>query len=290
MKKHALFLSTPHLLAGIFLATFSAPANAGQVEVFGQLGITFPFYSQTFSYNPGPVTIPIPGVSIQQQGTFTLDAKGGTSFGFGGGYYFAKSVGIELRFDFAGVDVTAKGAVYTARVTLPAPFPPVNANLDLGTGTVKVDRLSPISLNLRFQTPGRFALGASGGVSYLPSFTFTAQQTIALGVTALNAGNSQLEVSTLPLTAVVQPTAEGQSRWGFNAGVILRIPLNEKVAIVGDGRYFRFSENTVTWTRADNRSLSAIEQALLQQVQQRLDPIVFRPQFFQVTGGLAITF
>ena len=281
---------------GLFIAACVATAltprtaAAGQFEVFGNLGITFPFWSQTFTYDPGPVTIPIPGVSIRQEGSFSLDAKGGTVYGFGGCYYFVESVGLEARVDFAGVDITSGGARYLVNVTLPAPFPPVNGDLDLGTGAVDVDRLTPISFNLRFQTPGRFALGASGGASYLPSFKLTARQTIALGVTALNAGTQQLEITTLPFAAIVEPLGEGQSRWGINAGVILRIPFNEKVALVGDARYFRFSEQTVTWGRADGGTLSALEQLLLEQVQQRLEPIRFRPQFFQVTGGIAITF
>ncbi len=284
--KNALRLSFAACLAATLVPRNAA---AGQFEVFGNVGITFPFWSQSFTYDPGPVVLPIPGVSIRQEGTFTLDAKGGTVYGFGGCYYFVPSVGIEARVDFAGVDVTTTGALYHVNVTLP-PFPPVVADLDVGTGTVDVDRLNPISVNLKFQTPGRFGLGVSGGASYLPSFGFTARQTIALGVTALNAATSQLEVATLPLVALVEPQGEGQSRWGFNAGVMLRIPLNEKVAIVGDGRFFRFSEHTVTWQRSDNRPLSTIEQLLLAQVQQRLPPIRFRPQFFQVTGGLAITF
>jgi hypothetical protein len=300
MDKNALSPATrprPSLLSGLTtillaLAALStpSPASAGQFEVSGNLGITLPFWSQTFAYDPGPVTLPIPGVSIRQEGSFSLDAKGGTVYGFGGCYYFVESVGLEARVDFAGVDITSSGARYLVNVTLPAPFPPVNADLDLGTGSVDVDRLTPISFNLKFQTPGRFALGASGGASYLPSFKMTARQTIALGVTALNAGTQRLEVTTLPFAAIVQPQGEGQSRWGFNAGVTLRIPFNEKVALVGDARYFRFSEQTVTWGRADSEPLSALEQLLLEQVRQRLEPIRFRPQFFQVTGGIALTF
>ena len=136
--------SALRLLAAAGLATAFLPesADAGQFEVFGNLGITFPFYSQTFSYDPGPVTLPIPGVSITQQGSFTLDAKGGTIFGFGGCYYFVEAVGFETRVDFAGVDITTTGGRYRVNVTLPAPFPPVNADLDVGTGSVEIGRAS----------------------------------------------------------------------------------------------------------------------------------------------------
>src|SRR5215468_2433328 len=259
------------------VAFLPGTAAAGEFEVFGHLGITFPFYDQTFTYDPGPVTLGIPNVTIQQQGVFQLKGSGGTSFGFGAAYYFAKSVGLEGRVDFASVDVKTSGARYRVTVNLPAPLPPVNSDLDLGTGVVDVDRLSPISFNLRFQTPGKLGLGVSGGISYLPSFAFTATQTIPLGVTQLDAGNQRLDVSTLPFEGRIEPVSvaglESPSKWGFNAGVTLRIPLNEKVSIVGDARYFRFKEYTVKWTRSDDRPLSAVETLLLEQVQQRLPDI-----------------
>jgi hypothetical protein len=290
MMKNALFPSILRLAAGLLaVGLLTRPAAAGQFEIQGNFGVTFPFYSQTFMYDPGPVTLPIPGVSIRQEGVFSLDAKGGSAYGFGVAYYFVSSVALEARVDTASVDIQTQGAQYNVQVSLP-PFPPINAELELGTGAVDVDRLTPVSFNLKFQTPGRFGFGISGGASYLPDFKFSARQTIALGVTALNAGNQQLEITTLPFAAIIQPEGEGQSRWGFNGGVMLRIPFNDKVALVGDGRYFYFSERTVTWGRADGRPLSAIEELLLAQVQQRLEPIQFRPQWFQVTGGLSITF
>ncbi len=288
--KNALIL--PFLrLAVALLAVVVLPraAAAGEFEIYGSYGVTFPFYSQTITWDPGPVSLPIPGLTIRQGGTFKLDAQGSSAWGIGGTFYFASAVGLEVRGDFAKVDIKTAGATYDVSLTLP-PFPPLTSTLNLGTGSVNVDTLTPISFNLKFHTPGRFALGVSGGVSYLPSFKVTARQNIALGVSAVNVGNQELEVSTLPFAAVVQPTMEGQSRWGFNGGILLRIPFNAKVALIADGRYFRFSEETVTWAPADNRPLNAVEQLLLAQVQQRLDPIVFRPQWFQLTGGLSITF
>src|SRR5262249_3664566 len=149
----------------------------GEFEVFGHLGITFSFYDQTFTYDPGPVTLGIPNVTIQQQGVFKLQGSGGASFGFGGVYYFVKSVGLEARVDFPSADVKTSGASSRVAVHPPAPVPPVNSDLDLGTGTVHLDHLSPVSFNLRFQTPGKFGLGVSGGISYLPSFGLKVTET-----------------------------------------------------------------------------------------------------------------
>jgi len=56
-------------------------ARAAGVEITGFAGYTFPFYSQTFQYNPGPINVPIPGVSVEQSGEFELKASGGLAYG-----------------------------------------------------------------------------------------------------------------------------------------------------------------------------------------------------------------
>jgi hypothetical protein len=62
------------------------------------------------------------------------------------------------------------------------------------------------------------------------------------------------------------------------------------VALVVEGRAFIFQEQTITWSRADNRPLSPIEEALADELDRRLEPIDFNPTFIQATAGLAITF
>jgi hypothetical protein len=53
--------------AHALLAVLAAAPLAGaseRLEIAGYAGYTFPFYSQTFRYDPGQVTVPIPGVSV----------------------------------------------------------------------------------------------------------------------------------------------------------------------------------------------------------------------------------
>ncbi|MFI5170731.1 MAG: hypothetical protein ACHQM7_10245, partial [Vicinamibacterales bacterium] len=57
------------VVAAVALAPFSVSAG-DRFEIAGFGGYTFPFYSQTFRYDPGNVTIPIPGVGLEQGGEF----------------------------------------------------------------------------------------------------------------------------------------------------------------------------------------------------------------------------
>ena len=76
----------------VVLAT-PALAGAGELELAGYAGYTFPFYKQTFPYDSGPVDIPIPGVEIQQGGAFELEASGGVAFAGGLTLYATEGFG-----------------------------------------------------------------------------------------------------------------------------------------------------------------------------------------------------
>ena len=66
----------------LLLAVLVSPslAAAAELELAGYGGYTFPLYSQTFKYDPGPVTVPIPGVSVEQGGGFELTGSGAIAF------------------------------------------------------------------------------------------------------------------------------------------------------------------------------------------------------------------
>ena len=82
------------LLAAALVA--AVPAGAGErLEIAGYAGYTFPFYSQTFRYDPGQVTVPIPGVSVEQSGEFEAKASGGPAFA--GGITLYATSGLGLR-------------------------------------------------------------------------------------------------------------------------------------------------------------------------------------------------
>src|SRR5262245_66562329 len=98
MMKNALFLPIVRL-AVAFAAVLLLPraASAGQFELYGSYGVTFPFYTQTFTWDPGPVSLPIPGLTISQQGTFKLDAQGSSVWGIGCTVFFASAFGPVVR-------------------------------------------------------------------------------------------------------------------------------------------------------------------------------------------------
>jgi hypothetical protein len=274
----------------LLLAALAAPALAvaGQLELSGYGGYTFPFYSQTFKYDPGPVTVPIPGVTVQQGGSFEMKASGGAAFAGGVAFYVTSGFGFEVRYDHADITVDTKSSSYTVRVGLPAPLDPVLADLTLTNGTADLKAAAPFSLNIKLRTGGSVKLFASGGASHLGDLEFTVQQTIGIGVIAFDLDQNHIRVGTLGVKAT--GVAGTGSSWGGNLGLGLQIPLGEHGALVLEGRGFYFPKRTVEWTPVVDRPLTPIEQALLARVQERLPPVEFEPWWVQATVGFAIRF
>ena len=274
----------------ILLAALAAPALAGaaEVELTGYGGYTFPFYSQTFKYDSGPVSVPIPGVTVEQGGSFELKASGGPAFAGGIAFYVTDGFGFEIRYDHADITVETKSSAYTVRAGLPAPLDPVLANLTLSEGTADLKAAAPLSLNLKLRTGGSVKLFASGGASRLGDLEFAIEQTIGLGVIAFNLEQNNIQVGTIGVKAT--GVAETGSSWGGNLGLGLQIPIGERAALVLEGRGFYFPKRTVEWEPDPDRPLSAIEQALLARVLERLPPVEFEPWWVQATVGFAIRF
>jgi hypothetical protein len=252
-----------------------ATGRAGPLEISGWVGPSLPFYSQSFSYQPPPVP-PLPGFGVEQLGEFRFDASGGVSFGASVAWHGAGRLGVELRLDTGAIDVTQDGARFRVTVRPPAPLPPLA--LDVETkGTVALDRLLPISLNLRYRGGGRVGLVASAGLSYLPGFAFTVSQELGIGAIG---GLGGIELPTLPLEAGGQIAGF----WGANAGLGLRLQLGGKVSAVIEGRGFFFGERELEW-KVDRFPVSP---ALGEALRQQLGPIRFTPGFFQATAGLSL--
>jgi hypothetical protein len=272
----------------LFLVMLAAPAlaGAGELEITGYGGYTFPFYKQTFEYDPGPVTVPIPGVTVEQGGSFALEASGGPAFAGGLAFYVTRGFGFEVRYDRADLTVDTKASSYTVTVGLPSPLDPVVADLALTQGTADLKAAAPVSLNLKLRTPGRVKFTVSGGASRLGDLEFTVQQTVGLGVIAFDLEESNIHIGTIG----VMGTSVAESSWGGNVGLGLQIPIGERGAIVLEGRGFYFPKRTVEWEPLIDRPLSLIEQALLERMQERLPPVEFEPWWVQATVGLAIRF
>jgi hypothetical protein len=263
------------LLALLVLS--AAAGQAGQLEISGWVGPSLPFYSQSFRYQP-PAVPALPGVSVEQIGEFRFDASGGLSFGGGVAWHPAGRFGVELRVDSGAIDVTQQGARFRVTVRPPAPLPPLA--LDVETqGTITLDRLLPVSLNLRYRGGGRVGLVASAGVSYLPSIDFAVTQ--ELGVGAIG-GVGGIDLPTVPLEAGGQI----DGFWGANAGLGVRFQLSDAVSANVDGRGFFFGERELDW-KIDRFPLSP---ELGEALRQQLGPIRFTPGFFQATAGLSVRF
>ena len=254
-----------------------ATGGAGEFEISGWVGPSLPFYSQSFQYSPPPVP-PLPGFGVEQVGEFRFDASGGVSFGAGAAWHFAGAIGVELRVDSGAIDVTQEGATFRVTVRPPSPLPPLSFDVET-EGTVALDRLLPVSLNLRYRGGGRVGLVASAGVSYLPSLDYAVTQELGIGAIG---GVGGIELPTLPLEAGGQI----DGFWGANAGIGLRIRLSDAVSANLEGRGFFFGERELEW-KIDRFPISPELGELLR---QQLDPIRFTPGFFQATAGLSVRF
>jgi hypothetical protein len=275
------------LLAGAVLCSPSLAA-AGGVEITGFAGYTFPFYSQTFTYDSGPITVPIPGVSVEQNGTFELKASGGAAFGGAIAFLATETFGFEVRFDSADVSVDTRSAGYTVRVDLPPPLSPVSSDLTLTKGTADFKAMKAFSLNLKLQTPGRLKAYLSGGASHLGTLEASLEQTVALGVVAFNLETSNLEIATIGLKATTSGTTA--SSWGGNLGVGLRIPIGDRGALVLEGRGFYFPKRTIDWEPVIESPLPPLQETLLERLRQKLPSVEFEPWWFQASAGISFRF
>jgi hypothetical protein len=278
-------------LSGLVAALWLAPVagTAGELELIAHAGPTFPFYDQAFEFDPG-VLAGLPGnVTVEQQDIFRLEGRGGLALGAAAAYQFSPWLGLEARVDTADIRVRITGARYLIGVDLPTPLPDLSSELDLSSGDADLERIHPLSLNLRARSEGRMRVGVSAGVSYLPSFRF---------VIAQGARLQALEPLPLPpVSAVVSLPAEAlpgerdQGRLGVNAGLFVQVGVNERVSLQAEGRYFHFRKQTLFWgTPQIDPRLPVVEQTIVEGIASRLEPAEFNPTFFQLTAGLAVRF
>jgi hypothetical protein len=277
------------LLATFLVAGLARGAAADGWEITVTAGKVFPLYNQMFEYDPGALVPPVAGATLEQQGVFTLDARGALAVNFALARDLARHVAVEARLDTADVTVDTIGARYRLRVNLPAPLPPLSTDVDLGTGDVDLKRLRPLSLNLKLQTGSRARVSVSGGVSWLPKLEFVVNETIGANLSGLGRLIS-LDVAQVALRAEALPSESGQGRWGGNAGLALEVRAGPAL-FVAEGRYFRFQKQTLQWGRAQTSGvLATIPEDLVRQIESRLEPVVFNPAFFHASLGLALRF
>ena len=207
-------------LALLAAALLAPAAGAGErLEIAGYAGYTFPFYSQSFRYDPGQVTVPIPGVSVEQSGEFEANASGGPAFAGGITLYATSGLGFEFRYDRADITVDTRGASYAVRVGLPSPLDPVVANLSLTEGEVDLKAVAPLSFNLKLRTGGSVRFTTSFGASKLGDLEMTLTQSVGLGVIGFDLPGNSVQIGTISLQAKAGPARHPrQTRRGTARG------------------------------------------------------------------------
>ena len=291
-------MKNPHLLprsALVLSLAFIATAGEGAtLELSAAAGQSFPFYEQSFTYDPGSAVVSVPGVgnlTLRQDGAFRLDGKGGSTVTGALTFYLAPHAGIEARVDSAAVDIRASGATYRVSIDLPAPLGDISEDFRFHDGIIEVDRLQPFSLNLKLKTPGRMALTVSGGVSYLPEVTIEARQRLGFGVPAIQQLNASFSVGSIVFRSSVKPgAADAGNRIGGNIGGGVRLQIGGPLAVQAEARYFHFSKHKIEWEPELEGPISVIEETLLDEMRRRLTPIEFYPAFFQATAGVSLAF
>jgi hypothetical protein len=268
------------------LVCLAASEARGDWEIAVLGGPTFPFYEQSFAFDPGPLGGPA-GEVTGQEGVYRLDGRGGISVGAALAFHPHPALGLELRLDTADVDVTTGGVRYRVRVPVP-PFGTLTTDVAFTEGVGDLERLRPLSLNLRVRSPGALRVTASGGMSYLPAFRFAIRQPIEAG---LGGGAPLFEVAEILVPAEALPDQEGDGRWGVNGGIGLQKRIGGRLLIQADGRYFRFQRQTLYWGEPQGTgALTPVQDELVRQITARLDPVRFNPTFFQATAGIALSF
>lgn len=263
-----------------------ATALAGRLELSAYAGPVFPTYEQSLEYDPGPLAPPLPGASIEQRGVFRLNARGGLALGGGAAFHPWRALGLEARLDTADVRVRTQGARYRVSARLPAPLGALSTDVDLGSGDVDLQRLKPLSLNLKLRSPGS-GVSVSGGLSYLPGFRFVVRQAVGLGPPF--GGLRTADVARVSLRAEALPQDKEEGRFGGNACVGVRLQVRPGLFLLVEGRYFRFQRQTLHWGRLESdRALPRIEEAVVRQIAEGLEPVKFNPTFFHVTAGIAL--
>ena len=264
--------SLGYALALAIIAPRAALAGQGDVTLVG--GVAFPTYSQQFTLTVP--SFPLPGLEVRAEEDLTLDARGGAVFGGAVAFEFTPVLAIEGRLDSTAIDLRSSGARYVFGSTAPL-LELLSGAVTIGSGAIAVDRLNLLSLNLRLRSPGPIGVYASGGLSYLPSFSVSGTIPVRVDI----AGIPSLPGADVGVRLVVAPT-DSAHRFGVNAGAGIRLRIGPSVSLVGEGRVFYFKEYELLVDETDVPNLAEFLNGL--------GLIRFEPVIVNVVGGVAISF
>jgi hypothetical protein len=216
------------LAIGVALLAIPRPALAGWDLLFF-LGRAFPKSDDRLTF---PLPAPsIPGVDVTVDGRPRIEADGGPTFG-GSVAAEAGVIAIEGRLDAPSIGFNLTGARYDL-VGVEPPLTGLTATVRLSDGRLDVERLKLWSANVRVRTPGPVGLVASGGLSFLPSFTVTGAVPLSIEGPGVGGLGTRLRLAVAP--------GEPKNKLGVNAGAGLRVG-SSHLAVVAEGRVFYFRE------------------------------------------------
>lgn len=260
------------------LATTATLGEASGFEVALFTGPTIATYKQTFAFTGGSPQVQFARLNVKESPS--LEAEGGVAFGLAATFFLSNSFGLEGRLDSVDIDLQSFGGNYT--LELGPPGSPVSTlPVTLGDGQTDLERVRPLSLNLRFQSQGRVGIGLSAGLSYMPAVDINAAPTLT--VANLNA--------SFPISLVATPVNPDQTHHlGFNGGLTIQIKIASGFALVGEARGFTFKRSELQWQSKETGALSAVEKALLSSIAAQLEIPEFTPGFWTARAGLAFRF
>jgi hypothetical protein len=274
-------------LLGLLVAV-PAVSEAAGLELAGYFGTVRSSYHETLQLDLAGLGLP-GGVVAPSSQALELDARGGVALSGAATLYLADGVGLELRIDTADLDLQTTGTTFRVRVDFPSPLPDAVGDLELGSGPLDMERVRPLSLNLKLRTPGALRVALSGGVSYLPSLRVASAQAVRLRARELGGQTVDIELARVGLRADAVPEQERSGRLGVNAGAGLQLRLARPLWIVAEARGFLFRRHQLIWRRGQG-ALSSLEKTLADELERRLEPVDFNPTFWQATAGVAVAF
>jgi hypothetical protein len=167
------------------------------------------------------------------------------------------------------------------------PLPGFDARLDLLARDARLQRVRPVSLNLRLVTPGRTRLSLSGGITRVG--LITASGSLAGTLQAGSGVTLPFTAAQVALAADAPADDSTTGRYGLNGGVGVQIGLGPNLAVSAEVRGFVFKERTLSW-RVVGPAANVVEEAVQKELVARLLPLTVRPAMLSANVGLSLRF
>lgn len=252
------------------LAGLASGAAAQGVEVGVQAGPGIPTYKQTFSVTTGSPAFGVARLTQVQSGA--VDAEGGLALGGQASLYLFGPFALEARLDSIAVDLKSFAGSYQIQAIAGGPTTVVT----LGTATMDLRRVRPLSFNVKVQGNRRLSLGFSTGISTMRS--------ASVAPASVSAGSSA------PVPPAIELKPSSDRLWGVNGGLNLRIKVAEPASVFAEVRGFAFRKDDWAWTVNAQNLPSGVTLQAANAIVAALEAPAFTPGFWTGSFGVAITF